>query len=76
MLKIDPSAQASMLDDLEKGRSTEVDYINGEIIKLAQSVGAQTPLNNKALTLIKQAEQNKQGSPKIALDELLGVLNS
>ena len=36
-LKIDPEARSSMWADLSKGRLTEVDYLNGEIVRLAQS---------------------------------------
>ena len=34
MRAIDPLARSSMWDDLEAGRTTEIDWINGEVIRL------------------------------------------
>ena len=34
-LKVDPEARSSMYEDLRRGRPTEVDDLNGEILKLA-----------------------------------------
>ena len=40
MLAIDPLARSSMWEDLERGRRTEIDWINGEVLRLArQRVG-------------------------------------
>src|SRR3546814_6074321 len=43
--KIDPHARSSMSDDLADGRETEVDYLNGEVVKLARSLGKEAPVN-------------------------------
>jgi 2-dehydropantoate 2-reductase len=56
MLKIDPVARSSMQDDLIAGRSTEVDWINGEVVKLADQLNTQAPINALLIKLIKQAE--------------------
>ena len=58
MLAIDPIARSSTWDDLKAGRLTEVDYINGEVVKLAQTQGRQAPINAKLCELIHAAEQN------------------
>lgn len=71
MLKIDPEARSSMWEDLQKGRQTEIDYLNGEVIKLAQEYGVPTPVNQKIVALVKQAEAKKLGSPKIPAEILL-----
>jgi len=55
-LAIDPLARSSMWEDLERGRVTEVDYINGELVKLADRLGTSAPLNRKIVELIRQAE--------------------
>lgn len=54
--KIDPKARSSMSDDLAAGRETEVDYLNGEVVKLARSLGKQAPVNQHIVDLVKQAE--------------------
>ena len=44
MLTIDANARASMAYDLDAGRSTEIDSLQGEIIRLAKTVGRATPI--------------------------------
>ena len=58
MLAIDPLARSSMWDDLQAGRRTEVDYINGEIVALAKSKGMRAPVNACVVALIREAEQS------------------
>jgi len=70
MLKIDPEARSSMFDDLELNREPEVDFINGEIIRLAKQYNMPAPLNERAIKLIEAAYQNKQGSPNIPFNQL------
>lgn len=45
MLRMDAHARSSMADDWAVGRSTEVDDLCGEVVRLAQSLGAQAPQN-------------------------------
>ncbi|GAA0958413.1 2-dehydropantoate 2-reductase [Kribbella koreensis] len=56
MLAIDPHARTSMWEDLQAGRRTEIDYLNGEVVRLAESLGRQAPINSKLIDLIRQAE--------------------
>jgi len=48
MLAIDPLARSSIYEDLRAGRRTEVDYINGEIVRLARKHGTDAPANDRA----------------------------
>jgi 2-dehydropantoate 2-reductase len=57
MLAIDPLARTSMLDDLDAGRATEVDWLNGEIIRLGEKVHLGSPVNEKLVELVHAAEQ-------------------
>lgn len=57
MLAIDPLARSSTWEDLQIGRRTEVDYINGEIVRLAVSKGLRAPANAHIVALIRKAEQ-------------------
>jgi 2-dehydropantoate 2-reductase len=54
--KIDPRARSSMFDDLAAGRETEIDYLNGEVVRLGRKVGRPTPVNEKIVSLVKQRE--------------------
>ncbi len=58
MLTIDPVARSSMWEDLQAGRPTEVDWINGEVVKLARSLGSQAPVNQKLVELMHQQEKD------------------
>ena len=46
--------RCSMLQDLDAGRTTEIDYLNGAIVRLAQRHGIPAPANRAATALIKQ----------------------
>jgi 2-dehydropantoate 2-reductase len=46
----------SMLQDVEAKRRTEVDYINGKIIKYGAQAGVPTPYNNMIRGLVKALE--------------------
>jgi 2-dehydropantoate 2-reductase len=54
--KIDAQARSSMADDLNSGRETEIDYLNGEVVRLAASLGREAPVNSAIVSLIKQRE--------------------
>ncbi|MCY8959512.1 ketopantoate reductase family protein [Bacillus atrophaeus] len=49
--------KASMLQDIEKKRKTEIDYINGVVPRLAEGTGISTPYNDIVVKLVKTAEQ-------------------
>lgn len=48
--------KASMLQDLEKGRKTEIEYINGIVCAKGREFGVATPFNDKVVELVKEAE--------------------
>lgn len=50
--------KASMLQDLEKQRPCEVDFINGVVTKVGREKGIKTPFNDRVVELIKEAEKN------------------
>lgn len=59
MLRIDPEARSSMWEDLQAGRRTEVDYLNGAVVALAESFGINAPANRRIVALIRDAENGK-----------------
>jgi 2-dehydropantoate 2-reductase len=54
--KIDSKARSSMADDLAAGRPTEIDYLNGEVVKLARRLRRSAPVNEAIVSLVRQAE--------------------
>ncbi len=51
--------KASMLQDLEKGKLTEVDAINGSVSDFGRKVGCPTPMNDRVVEIIHNIEQGK-----------------
>jgi 2-dehydropantoate 2-reductase len=71
--KIDARARSSMADDLANGRKTEVGYINGELVALAERIGQHAPVNGRIVELIRAAEAGaKPLSPAALRREVLG----
>ena len=60
MLAIDPLARSSMSDDLAAGRATEVDWISGEVVRLAERLGRTAPVNARLCALVHAAEQSAE----------------
>jgi 2-dehydropantoate 2-reductase len=48
--------KASMLQDVESRRQTEIDYLNGGIVRFGREHGVETPLNEAVVALIKGVE--------------------
>ena len=49
--------KCSMLQDLEKGRRTEIDAINGSIVREGKRLGIPTPVNEVMVALVKLQEE-------------------
>jgi len=50
--------KASMLQDVEARRETEIDYLNGGIVRFGREHGVPTPLNEAILALVKGLEKS------------------
>ena len=50
--------KASMLQDVEARRQTEIDYLNGGIVRFGSEHGVATPLNEAVVALIKGVEHS------------------
>jgi 2-dehydropantoate 2-reductase len=53
--------KASMLQDVEARRTTEVDFMNGAIVQWGEKTGVPTPLNRMIWALIKGLEHSWAG---------------
>jgi 2-dehydropantoate 2-reductase len=60
-----------MAQDLDRRRLTEVDFLNGEIVSLAEANLRDAPLNRRIVELIHEAERAGAGSPQIDAKTLL-----
>jgi 2-dehydropantoate 2-reductase len=69
-MKIDPEARSSMWQDLQRGRRTEIDYLQGLITEIAHRRGLQAPLSRRIVALIKSAETSGKGSPKLTPEQI------
>lgn len=53
---------ASTLQDLQKGRKTEIDHLNGAVVALGEKFGIPCPVNAALATIIRQLEaQSRRG---------------
>jgi len=76
MVKIDPKARSSMWEDLQRGRRTEIDHLQGLIVTLAQRHGLRAPLSARIVALIREAEQAAKGSPGLTPDQVRSPVRS
>ncbi len=57
MLDIDPQARSSMWEDIQAKRKTEIEYINGAVVRLGKQYGVNTPINRAIVAQIHKLEQ-------------------
>jgi 2-dehydropantoate 2-reductase len=55
-------AKASMLQDVEAGRRTEIDVINGAIVEAGRRAGIATPLNDSMVWLVTALQEKYLGT--------------
>ena len=69
-MKIDPEARSSMWEDLQRGRPTEIDYLQGVITDIADRHGLRVPLSRRIVALIRGAEAAGKGSPGLTPEQI------
>jgi 2-dehydropantoate 2-reductase len=69
-MKIDPEARSSMWEDLQRGRITEIDYLQGVITGIADRRGLHVPVSRRVVALVKSAEAAGKGSPGLTPDQI------
>jgi len=67
--------RSTILQDLEKGRKTEIDYLNGYIEKKANEYGMETRINKKIIEVIKEIEKGKRKMGSKNVEEVFGMIN-
>jgi 2-dehydropantoate 2-reductase len=73
-LRIDAHARSSMAEDLDQRRPTEIDELNGAVVRAGAERGMPTPVNQRVIDLVRAAEA---GDPRrytgAQLRQLVGV---
>jgi ketopantoate reductase len=64
----------SLLQDLRRGKKTEVDSINGQFVKLAKRIGCEAPINDTIVSLTHELE-GKPNPKFIAHEEIIRRLH-
>jgi 2-dehydropantoate 2-reductase len=70
MMAVAGNSRPSMLQDLEAGRATEVDFINGGVAARGRAHGIATPLNDRAVELVHAMERGERQFAPTVLEEL------
>jgi 2-dehydropantoate 2-reductase len=52
--------RGSTWQSLARGRTTEIDFLNGEIVRLGAAIGIDTPYNLRVLEAVHTAERSKR----------------
>ena len=73
ILKIDQTARSSMLEDLEAGKPSEIEFLQGEVTRLAKQIGQTAPINTVISDRVKAAFKRGQ-SPKMSGEEIWDII--
>jgi 2-dehydropantoate 2-reductase len=71
-MKIDPEARSSMWEDLQRGRRTEIDSLQGVVTEIAGRRGLDVPLSRRVVELVRKAETAGKGSPGLTPEQIRG----
>ncbi|PKN66682.1 MAG: 2-dehydropantoate 2-reductase [Deltaproteobacteria bacterium HGW-Deltaproteobacteria-15] len=63
--------KSSSLQSLERGRKTEIDFLNGYVVEQARKAGVRTPFNEALTRMIKEIEQGRRSLTPANMEELL-----
>lgn len=65
-----PRLVFSVYQDLQRGRPTEIDFVNGEIVRLAAEAGTEAPYNATTVAMVHELEA-RGGRPFFAKQEVV-----
>jgi 2-dehydropantoate 2-reductase len=55
-----PAQYSSTSQDLVRGKPTEIDYLNGYVVRRGEALGIPTPANRVLLALVKLLERKQR----------------
>jgi 2-dehydropantoate 2-reductase len=67
--------KSSSLQSLERGRKTEIDFLNGYVVEQARRAGVPAPLNRCLTRMIKEIEEGRRRLSPVNMEELLAALH-
>ena len=71
MLAIDPNATSSMAEDLAARRPTEIDYLQGAVVRLAEAHGTSAPISEAIISAVRETERSgRKWSAKALSDRI------
>ncbi|MFD9126799.1 ketopantoate reductase C-terminal domain-containing protein, partial [Kitasatospora sp. NPDC059571] len=75
-LKVDAEARSSTWEDLQRGRRTEIDSLQGEVVAIAARHGLAAPANARLIELVRAAEEAGPAARRWSGPELLAELTA
>jgi len=73
VMAIAGNTKPSMLQDLEQGRATEVDVVNGGVAQRGRAHAIATPFNDRVIELVHAMERGERSPAPEELTELVAV---
>jgi 2-dehydropantoate 2-reductase len=70
-LETDWPLKGSTWQSVARGRSTEVEYLNGEVVRLGRELGVPTPLNELVLALMQRVSAEQRHLSVLEIEEAL-----
>ncbi len=64
----------SLLQDLRRGRRTEIDYLNGVVVSKAAKHGIDVPANRAAVSIVQEIERGHRHRGPLALEALSTIV--
>ncbi|MCF8361071.1 MAG: ketopantoate reductase family protein [Prolixibacteraceae bacterium] len=65
------NVKSSVLQSLERGEQTEIDHLNGFLVKKAKETGIDIPVNEQLVKMVHEIEEGKREIGYKNLDEIL-----
>jgi 2-dehydropantoate 2-reductase len=70
------SLYGSILQSIKRGRPSEIDYLNGEFVRIAKANNLDSPLNEKLTAMVHQVEAGRKFfSRQELLDNTKGLVD-